>query len=306
MLTLAIPNGREFSDALRILTHVRVPKRLGAVAVISRPHCRPVRGHPFGTWRYYGGIDVLVVPSACPFPPAMRNAIIDSLKTSHVLFLDDDVVPAPDLVEQAANLSNSFPDTVFQGPPYLAANPEHFLSRMESRLYERGFTTYTTSDGKVSILDARILLMPTSIARTHRFDASLVYGGEGRDLARRLAENLVSMRIAPQLRVSHINRTSLIGLLKQKRVHGNGRGQHLRDHGPGAGGWGEYLIQYSRRHFLDPAISALLGRVPAHEAAYVLLTNAFFWICVLETAIVGTGGRDRRRSSPTSTVQHDS
>jgi len=217
---------------------------------------------------------------------AMRNALIDAVDTSHVLFLDDDMVPAGDLYERAVDRARLEPAALHQGPPYLVANPQKWLARMEGRLYEETYASYVAGRA-VSLLDARLLLAPTAALRSVRFDESFRYAGEGRQLATSLQEHGVSCVLAPDLVGYHINRATLRELCRQKRMHGWGRAHALRKNGPGASGWLGYAWRYAVRHYVVPVAELFRKEhVTVQDVAYRYLTNTVFWFGVVEAMML--------------------
>jgi hypothetical protein len=274
-ITIAIPSGRHISCVFSILKRLsgqlpcdRIP------VVLGRWVKHPIEVGVFGALLDH--YDVTVVYSAQRHPPALRNAIIHGITGGHVLFLDDDVVPAVDIVEAARQLIAADPECVYQGPPYLVANPESWYARMEAKVYERGFSSYVRGHS-VTLLDARIMLAPHAILSREPFDASLVFGGEGRELAVRLLGCGTELRLASTLTAHHQNRSSLLAVIRQKMMHGRGRGQDLAVNGPKPRSWLQYMRYYARRHFLNVVLDTMGGRMTMAEAAYHVLTNTVFW-----------------------------
>lgn len=216
----------------------------------------------------------------------MRNAIIWAATSTHLLFLDDDMVPGQILLESALQLAAREPNVVYQGIPYRVANSHKWLARIEGRLYQRGYSSYVDKDDNVTLLDARLMLAPVQILRETPFDESLVYGGgEGRELARSLREKGVVLKLARELDAAHTNRDTIASLAEQKRAHGRGRGYQLMQDGPGDNGWLAYFATYAKRHFLEPAVNRAKGELDTGELIYVWGTNTVFWAGVFEQLI---------------------
>lgn len=93
----------------------------------------------------------------------MRNAIIWEATSTHILFLDDDMVPGQNLLASAFQLAAREPNVVHQGIPYRVANSHKWLARIEGRLYQRGYSSYVDKDDNVTLLDARLMLAPVQI-----------------------------------------------------------------------------------------------------------------------------------------------
>lgn len=280
-ITLIVPNGRDIAELKRTLAPLQPDENVKARLVVARHTPRRLdlcRTRELGISL---DIAVQVVYSDRKEPPFLRNAALSAVKSGYVLFLDDDVIPSPLLLSYAANLVSEAPETIHQGPPYLTANPKSIIARLEGSLYERAFSSYVDRSGRVSLLDARILLAPRAVFDYLLFDNALVWGGEGKELAERMIAAGLDLRIAPTLRVSHLNRDTLRSLLEQKRTHGYGRGAMLRRDGPGQGGWKVYAWRYFRRHFTEPLLQAAAGDLPVADALYSVTINFIFWIFVL-------------------------
>jgi hypothetical protein len=213
----------------------------------------------------------------------MRNAIIRETTSTHILFLDDDMVPGQDLLASALVLAACEPDVVHQGIPYRVTNSHSWLARTEGRLYERAYKRCIDGDDNVSILDARLMLASVETLRDTSFDESLVFGGgEGRELARSLTEKGVVLRLARELDAAHTNRDTMASLAEQKQAHGRGRGHELLKHGPGENGWLNYFASYAWRHYLEPAVKRTKGELDTEELIYVWGTNTVLWAGVFE------------------------
>lgn len=225
----------------------------------------------------------------------MRNAIVKQTNSSHILFLDDDMVPSSTLLTNALELAHKEPDVVHQGIPYQVANSYNWLARTEGQLYKRGYETYIDSQDHVSLLDARLMLAPVLALRQTPFDESLVFGGgEGRELAKGLREKGVVLKLARDLGGAHLNRDTIASVIEQKLAHGRGRGYQLAHDGPGERGWAAYFAKYTKRHFVDPTISTIQGDLSAGELVYTLGTNSIFWAGVTEEMIKRSHFRIRR------------
>lgn len=214
---------------------------------------------------------------------AMRNAIIREATSTHILFLDDDMVPGQNLLASALVLAAHDPGAVHQGIPYRTANAHNWLARTEGRLYERGYRKYINEDDTVSLLDARLLLAPVETLKETPFDESLVFGsGDGSELARSLSEKGVVLRLARKLDAAHTNRDTVASLAEQKLTHGRGRAYELQKHGPGENGWLDYGATYAKRHYLEPAVRMINGEIGKEELLYIWGTNTILWAGVFE------------------------
>ncbi len=285
-LTVAIPSIRSPERVLALLGMLASGNTDAAANSINVAIARPQDNTlPQAALRSLpGGLPVRQLPCARSHATAMRNALLDTIDSSHVLFLDDDMVPAPGLYDAASARARMAPEAVHQGPPYLVANPENWFARMEARLYAESYHAYVSGDA-VSILDARLLLAPTEALRRVRFDESFHYAGEGRQLALALLQEGLPLLLAPELIAYHMNRDSLRGVCQQKRSHGWGRAHTLRTNGPGQGGWVGYFGKYMARHYLLPIKSFFTNGLTAEDVLYQYLTNTVFWMGVLEGMI---------------------
>ncbi len=180
-LTIGIPAGRDVSWTLQILSRLESPADRIEVLVARWIENPLIAQELQDLNKYFPTKGVL---SQARHAPAMRNAIIREATSTHLLFLDDDMVPGQNLLTSALELAVREPNIVHQGIPYRVANSHKWLARTEGRLYERGYSSYVDRDDNVTLLDARLMLVPVQTLRETPFDESLVFGGgEGRELA---------------------------------------------------------------------------------------------------------------------------
>lgn len=279
-LTLGIPSDRDISWTLRILSQLKKPE-VQVKVLISRWIEKRLTSEELQLLNTYFPTQQLL--SQARHAPAMRNLIVNSTQSSHLLFLDDDMVPDPDLLDNAFLIAASEPNVVHQGTPYLVANSDNWLARTEGKLYEKSFRRYLGKDKEVDLLDARVMLAPVEVLRETPFNESMVFGGgEGHELAIRLRERGIALRLAPDLSAAHINRETIAALIAQKRAHGRGRGYMLLQDGPGENGWSGYIKTYLHRHLKEPAINWTRGELDIKELMYVWGTYTVLWLGVLE------------------------
>jgi hypothetical protein len=291
-ITIIIPNGRTVSALRRTLLPLLPVNTAVIQLIVARYMGHELDYSQTSELKVNLDIPMKIVYSKFKEPPCMRNAALDIVVSGHVLFLDDDVIPDPSLLKNAVDLIVKDPMTVYQGPPYHTANTESALARLEGKLYERGFASYVTENGNLSLLDARIMLAPRSVFDDCPFNDKLIWGGEGRDLAERLLAKGHELKIAQTLRVKHINRSTLKELIDQKRAHGYGRGAQLRSDGFGKGGWTAYARRYYRRHFHEPLQNLFLGELPIQETMYTIMSNMLFWTFAIINYIKQYSRRD--------------
>lgn len=279
-LTVGIPAGRNLDWTGRMLSRLESPTTPVEV-LVARWIENPLTTHELQDLNRY--FPTREVPSQARHAPAMRNAIIWEATSTHILFLDDDMVPGRNLLVGALELAAQEPDIVHQGIPYRVANSHRWLARTEGSLYQRGYSSYVDKDDNVTLLDARLMLAPVQTLRETPFDESLVFGGgEGRELARSLREKGVVLRLARELDAAHINRDTISALVEQKRAHGRSRGYQLMQQGSGEDGWLAYFASYGKRHYLEPAVKRVKGELDTGELIYVWGTNTVFWAGVFE------------------------
>ena len=159
-LIISIPSARDINSIIKIFEGLSISKH-DVICVIARWINSPLSEIDINKLNEY--ITTIQVYSRIKYPPSMRNAIINSIDDGYVLFLDDDIIPSSNLIEECLKMKSANPNSIIQGAPYLVYNSESWLARMEGHLYERGFKRYLQSDGTVAILDARVLLAPISI-----------------------------------------------------------------------------------------------------------------------------------------------
>ena len=174
------------------------------------------------------------------------------------------------------------PQRVVQGVPHLCSNGHRLLARLEARNYEQGLASYRDPDGSLRTLDARNLFISTLLIRDFRFDESLLWAGEGQELARRFGAAGIPIAYDEGLRVYHRNRESVAELMRQKYSHGRGRAQLLLKDGDVD--LRRYAARYVVRHFAGPLGSMLRRRLAPSDALYRVATNAVFWAGTLREA----------------------
>lgn len=279
-LSVGIPAGRDISWTHRILARLESPTSRVEV-LVARWSENPLTDQDLQLLnQYFPTTEVL---SQARHAPAMRNAIVREARSTHLLFLDDDMVPEPDLLNNALQLVEHNPNTVHQGIPYLVANSHNWLARTEGKVYRKSFSRYLTDDNEVSLLDARLMLAPVEVLLEIPFNESMAAGGgEGHELARCIMERGIPLRLGTELKGGHINRDTITGLIAQKRAHGRGRGYMLLHEGPGEQGWLEYIKTYISRHLIEPAKDWKKGELDTGELMYVGGTYAVLWLGVIE------------------------
>ena len=282
-LTVGIPAGRSLDWTGRILSGLESPDTTVEV-LVARWTENPLTAQQLQDLNKH--FPTKEVSSRARHAPAMRNAIIWEATSTHLLFLDDDMVPGQNLLASALQLAAREPNVVHQGIPYRVANSHKWLARTEGSLYQRGYSSYVDKDDNVTLLDARLMLAPVQILRETPFDESSVYGGgEGRELARSLREKGVVLKLARELDAAHTNRDTIASLVEQKRAHGRGRGYQLMQDGPRKNGWLTYFAGYAKRHFLEPVVDRAKGDLDTGELIYVWGTNTVFWAGVFEQLV---------------------
>ncbi len=279
-LAIGIPADRDISWTQQILSRLESPTSR-VEALVARWIENPLTDQDLQDLNEY--FPTKEVPSQLRHAPAMRNAIVREAKSTHLLFLDDDMVPEPDLLNNALLLAGRAPNTVHQGIPYHVANSHNWLARTEGKVYKKSFSRYLHDDNGVSLLDARIMLVPVEVLLKTPFDESMAAGGgEGHELARCLLERGIPLRLGAELLGAHINRDTIMSLIAQKRAHGRGRGYMLLQDGPGEGGWSDYIKTYLHRHLIEPAKDWKKGELDTGELIYVWGTYSALWMGVVE------------------------
>jgi hypothetical protein len=300
LVTIVVPAGRGGDSLAPLIDSLRSaaaygrysppPPLIVGVAGDANPAASPA-----ARWSDAGGA-VSIVAAAAGHATAVRNAAITAVTTPWIAFLDDDVVVEKSYLLRLEAICRTSADDVVQGVPYLCSNGNMLLARLEARNYEQGFATYYDRvSNTVRIVDARNLVMKTSTARHFPFDESLMFAGEGQELASRLRDAGVRLSYCDALRVQHRNRSTIAGLALQKFLHGRGRAQRVRR---AEGIWNHARRSFGR-HFFTPVGDALMGRVSMADAGYRLMTNAMFWCGIAYEAIQG-GAPPQRREGPLS------
>jgi hypothetical protein len=300
LMTIVVPAGRGLDSLTPLVESLRSAAAFGRYSP-QPPLIVGVAGHadsaasPIARWSEAGAA-VSMVAAAAGHATALRNAAITAVATPWIALLDDDVVVEETYLLRLEAICRTSADDVIQGVPYLCSNGDKLLARLEARNYEQGFATYyDRASNTVRIVDPRNLVMKTSAARKFPFDESLVFAGEGPELAGRLRDAGVRLSYCDALRVRHRNRSTLSGLALQKFLHGRGCAQRVRC----ADGIWNHARRSFGRHFLSPVGHALIGRASMGDAGYRLMTNAMFW-CGMAYEAIQRGAPPRRRAGPVS------
>jgi hypothetical protein len=291
-VALVVPAGRgpeNLATLLRSLVRARAQVRelpVPALHVAVRSDCRWVdqMDAVAAPWRAEGG-DVSWHFSPRGNATAMRNHAAQFVQAPWTAFLDDDVIVGDGYLARIAQLSAKPPQRVVQGVPHLCSNGHRLLARLEARNYEQGLASYRDSDGGLRTLDARNLFIDTLLIRDFRFDETLLFAGEGQELARRFGTAGIPIAYDEELRVYHRNRESVTELMRQKFSHGRGRAQLLAKDGPVD--MRGYAARYWVRHFVGPLTSMVRRRLSPSDALYRVATNAVFWAGTLREASRG-------------------
>ncbi len=291
-VALVVPAGRGAGSLAALLRSL--VRAVGSTPLASLPtvHVSVRRDCPWSgemdklteLWRSVGGALAWHVSERAN-ATAMRNRAVDPVETPWVAFLDDDVEVDLRYYERLSALVEGPPQRVVQGVPYLCSNEHRLLARLESRNYQHGLASYRGPEDRLATLDARNLFIDTELIRHFRFDETLLFAGEGQDLAVRLAAAGIPIGYDEELRVYHRNRESLAALVRQKYAHGRGRAQLLRKNGDVD--LRRYAARYVVRHFAEPVASMFTRRLKPSDAIYRVATNAVFWAGTLREAARG-------------------
>jgi GT2 family glycosyltransferase len=291
-IALVVPAGRGAGSLALLLRSLVRSAASAGVSSLPIVHVSVRRDCPWSgemdklseLWRAAGG-GVAWHVSERGNATAMRNRAVEALRTPWAAFLDDDVEVDLHYIARLAALVQDPPRPVVQGVPYLCSNEHRLLARLEARNYQQGLASYRGPAGQLATLDARNLFIATDLIRRFRFDETLLFAGEGQDLARRLAAAGIPIGYDESLRVYHRNRERLADLVRQKYAHGRGRAQLLRK--TGDLDLRRYAARYVVRHFAEPMASMLTRRLKPSDALYRVATNAVFWAGTLREVARG-------------------
>ena len=166
-------------------------------------------------------------------PGAARNPLVQSARGELLLFLDDDVVPPPELLANLARVARQYPFvSVFGGPnetPPESPQFEIVQGAVMSSLIGAGPVSRRYGARTPGFADERwFTLCNLAIRRVSMlpFLTTLVCAEENEVLAELRAQNEV-MRYEPCLSVLHNRRRTLRSFARQMFKYGRGRGQLL-------------------------------------------------------------------------------
>lgn len=186
---------------------------------------------------------------------AARNNGADKARAPLLVFLDDDVVPEPDLLE--AHLSRHK-----EGIPIAVLGDARVVRERRDSLYHMGFWVWWEDkywrrslphrkSGSRDFCSGNVSMRKTDFQKVGGFDPAFrLYGGEDYELGYRLLKAGVNLVVERKARAAHYHRTSVEGVMKATRMESAG----------------DYLM--GEKH-PELASGLRLGRLP---------TGSFLWV----------------------------
>lgn len=270
--TFCIPSGRSISNSIYLIDQL-VSQGFSGEILIAKYKNDSGLNSSYEQIQKYNNARIIV--SENPSASLMRNALTQHVKTEFIVFLDDDLILDENYLKGLCEVYFSNKHEIVQGCPYKTTNYKNWFARNESLLYKKIVDRMVNCNNKISICDARNLVIKTDIISKHPFNGKLAHSGEGQELADNLISNGYSISYANNLIIYHFNRDNLKDLFKQKIMHGVGRIEKLS--GKAKAEKLEYLFSAFYRHFINPIIELVTRKNTIGLTSYILLTNTFFW-----------------------------
>jgi GT2 family glycosyltransferase len=178
--------------------------------------------------------DSIVDDAAQSLPGGGRNSLIEKARGELLLFIDDDVVVHPHLLENLARLAGELPEVgVFGGPNLTPGGSTRFQviqGAVLGSIVTSGPIRRRYGKHPSGAADERSLILCNLAVRRSAmrpFQADLACAEENQMLLE-LERHGVQMRYDPDLVVYHERRDTLRGFSRQVYKYGYGRGQVLR------------------------------------------------------------------------------
>jgi GT2 family glycosyltransferase/2-polyprenyl-3-methyl-5-hydroxy-6-metoxy-1,4-benzoquinol methylase len=181
--------------------------------------------------------DVTVRTLTVPWggPGAARNAGVAEVATDLVLFLGDDMIPTPALVERHLERHNAFPEPESAVLGHVDWHPEVRRTRL-MRWYDwsGGQFDYANIEGDDAqwgrFYSCNVSLKRTFFLDTGGFDPDFVFDYEDLDLARRLHEKGLSLHYARDAVVHHLHEYDWAGMERRYRSRARAEWLMTRKH----------------------------------------------------------------------------
>ncbi|MGH2755216.1 MAG: glycosyltransferase [Actinomycetota bacterium] len=208
-------------------------------------------------------------------PGAARNALIQHARGDLLLFLDDDVTLAPDLLYRLATLARRRTNEgVFGGPNVTPPNSTWFQrvqGAVLASLLGSGPVRRRYGRHPAGAANERFFILCNLAVRREvmtSFDPDLVCAEENA-LLMEMSRRGIAMHYDPKMMVFHDRRDSLSGFAKQLLKYGRGRGQIIRRRPYSARL--EYLAPPALVLYLSflPLLASLMPWAAGPGAAYV-------------------------------------
>jgi glycosyltransferase involved in cell wall biosynthesis len=147
-----------------------------------------------------------------------RNACIDAVRTSHIAFIDDDVIVSPGFIARAGEVAG---DDVVTGYEVRYMHSPHKVVPHNADFL--GFQTVPVKNGEYSSIVINATVFPNRLFQSARFDEFIRYGYEEIDMARQARALGLAIRQDGNLWVEHhpspINRDAYAKTLTAARLY---------------------------------------------------------------------------------------
>jgi succinoglycan biosynthesis protein ExoA len=170
-------------------------------------------------------------------PSSQRNLLAEKSNGELILFLDDDSVPAEDLLERYRETLEAYPEAKIIGGPSLLIKKDQSLSPLSNIFFSSSFgigpvrNRYnsigaTRKATEKDLILCNLLIKRDFFLKTKGFNQE-IYPGEENEFLNNLDED-VEILYNPDAIVYREPRRSFVLFLEQMFSYGKGRGKHLK------------------------------------------------------------------------------
>ncbi|HSK21315.1 MAG TPA: glycosyltransferase [Longimicrobiales bacterium] len=219
--------------------------------------------------------DLRVITQPASGAAAARNRGAEAARGALLLFLDDDVIPSPGLVQAHVREHLTSEDCAVMGPCFPGwREDQSYLAAALYRFWHRTYEHMADPERR-HVLSGNLSLPAATFSRVVGFDPRLVGSLEDYELGVRLSKSGVALVYAPDAAATHLETTDLAASLRRVR----------------SGGRASVILVDVHPHLLP---STRLFR-PAHLPRYLAFRAPWVGAVLTRLGILILGGAERIR-----------
>lgn len=208
-----------------------------SILIVTRKWCHGEHTFDHINELKHSNIDFEVLVAEGNNPSSQRNLLAQRAEGDFILFLDDDSIPATDLLEIYYEAIRIHPDTAIMGGPSILTGKENFLYQLSSIFFSSVFgigpiRSRYNSIGPMrkatekDLILCNLLMEKDFFLKTKGFNRN-IYPGEENEFLKGLGSS-TNVIYNPKAIVYRAPRESFYLFLKQMFSYGRGRVKHLR------------------------------------------------------------------------------